>query len=106
MEVLTTKIYKDFNYISRYANFASYYHTLDDKYITARDRWISDTTAYTSYTAEVGDTYDLLALRYYNNPTYYWAICAFNRIQDPFEPLVPGTVLKIPTLSTITFNME
>ena len=106
MEVLTTKYYKQFDYISRYSAFPVYYHTLDNKYIVARDRWISDQTTFSNYIVEKGDTYDKLALRYYNNPSYYWVICAFNRIQDPFEAPVVGTTLKIPPLSSIQYPTE
>ena len=106
MDVLTTKYYKEFDYISRYSISPVYYHTLDDKYIVGRDKWISDTSSYTNYEVQPGDTYDTLALLNYNNPTYYWVICAFNRIQDPFEAPIPGTVLKIPSPSTIEFLTE
>lgn len=106
MDILTTKYYKQFDYVSRYSAFPIYYHTLDDKYIVGRDQWISDNTAYTLHTVEQGDTYDKLALLYYNNPTYYWVICAFNRIQDPFENPPIQTLLKIPSLSSISYPME
>ena len=103
MEALTNKQFKSYNYISRYSPFASYYHTLDNKYITATDNWIKDTSLYEVYSVQKGDTYDSLALRFYNNPTYYWLICAFNRILDPYEIPIPGSKLKIPSISNIEF---
>ena len=103
MEALTNKQFKSYNYISRYSPFASYYHRLDNKYITATDNWLDDTTLYQVYNIQRGDTYDSLALRFYNNPTYYWIICAFNRILDPFEIPTPGSILKIPSMSNLEF---
>lgn len=103
MDVLTHKQYKTYDYISRYSPSPIYYHTLDDKYIVGRDKWLRDDTIYTSHEVLKGDTYDSLALAYYNNPTYYWIICSFNRIHDPFEPPTEGTILKIPAISNILF---
>ena len=45
------------------------------------------------------DTYDTIALEFYNNPTYYWVICDYNRIIDPFTPPKAGTVLYLPSLN-------
>ena len=103
MDILTNKSYKSYDYISRYSLCPTYYHTLDDKFITGRARYLSDETIYTSYTVRKNDSYDKIALRYYNNPTYYWIICSFNRITDPFESPVPGSILKIPSISNIEF---
>ena len=103
MDILTHKQYKQYNYISRYSISPIYYHTLDNKYITGRDKWLDNTTLSHSYTTVKGDTYDTLALRYYNNPTYYWIICSYNRILDPFDAPKPGTILKIPVMSNLKF---
>lgn len=103
MSVLTDKRYVQFDYLSRYSGIPIYYHKDDDKYVAGTDRWISDNTLYSEYIIRRNDTYDLLALRYYNNPTLYWVICAFNRIADPFEPPVIGSKIKIPTLANIEF---
>ena len=40
----------------------------------------------------------MIALWFYNNPTYYWVICDFNRILDPLKKPEIGTVLYIPTM--------
>lgn len=103
MDVLTNKSYKSYDYISRYSLCPSYYHRLDNKHITGTARVLSDETIYSEYTVKKNDTYDRIALRYYNNPTYYWIICSFNQIADPFEQPVPGSKLKIPALSNIEF---
>ena len=67
--------------------------------------YIKNTTVYTSYEVQRGDTFDSIALEFYNNPTLYWIICSFNRIQDPFTELVEGQVLKIPSISNIEFDI-
>ncbi|MBO5712095.1 MAG: LysM peptidoglycan-binding domain-containing protein [Acholeplasmatales bacterium] len=104
MEILTNKQYKKYDYISRYSPMPIYYHNLDDKYITGIDKWLSNDTIYSEYIVQKGDTYDKLALRYYNNPTYYWIICSFNHIHDPFENPEPGSKLKIPSFSNLQFE--
>lgn len=103
MEVLTNKSYKDYNYVSRYSPSPYYYHILDDKYITGTAKQLSDKTVCFEYIVKRNDTYDKIALRYYNNPTFYWIICSFNRIADPFENPKPGSRLKIPSISAIEF---
>lgn len=103
MEILTNKAYRDFNYISRYSPSPYYYHILDDKYIVGTAKQLSDKTIYFEYTVQRNDTYDKIALRYYNNPTLYWIICSFNRIDDPFENPKVGSKLKIPSISDIEF---
>lgn len=106
MEVLKNKQYRNYNRLSRYANFPYYYNSLDDKYVVGITAYLKDTTSYSVHTVVAGDTYDSLALYYYNNPTYYWIICSFNRIQDPFiEPEI-GTTLRIPSISTIQFEQK
>lgn len=104
MEVLKDKSYRTYDKLSRYANFPYYYNTLDNKYVYATTAQLSENTPYTSYRVQRYDTYDSLALDFYNNPTYYWIICDFNRIQDPFIRPKEGTILKIPTLSTIQYG--
>ena len=104
MDVLTHKQYKQYNYTSRYAVSPIYYHTLDDKYLVGRDKWLKDDTLYQNYTVRKGDTYVSLALRFYNNPTYFWIICSYNRVLDPFEKPKVGSTIKIPSISNIEFE--
>ena len=104
MDVLTHREYKTYDYVSRYSVSPVYYHTLDNKYLVGRDKWLDNSTIYQSHTVRKGDTYDSLALYYYNNPTYYWIICSYNRVLDPFELPKEGTILKIPSLSNIQFE--
>ena len=103
MEVLKNKSYKQYDKISRYSPFPYYYHTKDDKYVYGKTSYLRDDTLYTTYTIKRGDTLDGLALEFYNNPTLFWIICSFNRIQDPFTQLKEGETIKIPSLSNIEF---
>lgn len=103
MEILTNKHYKDYNYISRYSINPIYYHRLDNKYIVATNLWLDDSVPYAEHIVRDTDTYDSLALFYYGNPTYFWIICDFNRISDPFESPSIGTKLKIPSISNLKY---
>lgn len=103
MSVLTGKSYKEYKKLSRYSSFPYYYHNVDNKYIYGKTAYLRDDTTYFIHIVSKGDTLDSLALTYYNNPTSYWIIASFNRIQDPFKPLVEGSTLKIPSISTIEF---
>ena len=104
MDVLKNKSYKSYKKLSRYSNFPYYYHTLDDKYVYGITAHLKNDTPYILHTVKKSDTLDSLALYYYNNPTYYWIICDFNRIQDPFIDLEEGQKIKIPSFSTIEFE--
>lgn len=103
MDVLVDKSYKDYLRLSRYNNFPYYYHLEDKKFVYGTTSQLNDTTSHIIHVVKRNDTYDSLALYYYGNPTYYWIICDFNHIQDPFEKPEIGTQLKIPTFSEIEF---
>lgn len=103
MDVLKDKQYKSYDRLSRYSNFPIYYNTLNNKYCSGTTTYLDDTTEYGLYNVVQNDTYDSISLYHYNNPTYYWIICNFNRIVDPFEKPKPGTTLKIPVISNIEF---
>lgn len=103
MATLINKSYKMYTGISRYNNFPYYYNTLDNKYIYGTTSNLRDDTPYSIHTVVQNDTLDSLALKYYNNPTYYWIIADFNRISDPYESLKIGTALKIPSFSAIEY---
>lgn len=104
MNILDSKQYKSYNYFSRYSNFPFYYNTLDKKYIYGTTSQLSQDTPYVIYKIKANDTLDSIALQYYNNPTLYWVLCDFNRIQDPFITLEEGETIKIPTLNGVTFK--
>ena len=104
MDVLINKSYKIFDKVSRYSNSPYYYHLLDNKYIYGFSKRLKTDTPYIIHTVQRSDTFDSLALYYYNNPTYFWIICDFNRINDPFIDLKEGSKIKIPSFSTIEFE--
>lgn len=104
MTVLTQKTYKNYDRISRYSSFPYYYNNLDSKYMYSTSLYLDNTTQYSNYKVARGDTYDSIALAMYNNPTYFWIICDFNRILDPFNPPKEDTTLKIPVISTLKYS--
>lgn len=104
MPKLINKSYKDYNKLSRYQNFPYYYNTITKKYQYGTITWLNKDTPFQYYIVQKNDTLDLISLRAYGTPIYYWIIASFNRIVDPFKSLKPGTKLKIPTKSTIEFE--
>lgn len=102
-DVLTDKQYKEYNKISRYSGIPYYYNTKDNKYVYGMGTNLNDTTPYKIHRVKEEDTLDSISLYYYNNPTYFWIIADFNRIQDPYIKLKVGMQLKIPTFSSIEF---
>lgn len=106
MAKLSNKTYKDYSYLSRYSIFPNYYNETDKKYQSGLTAYLSENTVYTLHTVRQGETLDTLALDYYNNPTLYWVICSFNRIQDPFIELRTGQKIKIPSIANIEFDVE
>ena len=98
MDILTNRTVKTSKYFSRYNGIYSYYNTLDKKYQLALKSWLKKDFDYTKYTVEKGDTWDWIALKFYNNPTYYWIICDANEIIDPMKQPEKGDVIVIPSL--------
>ena len=106
MDKLTNRFYKQYDYTSRYSPFPNYYNVSTGKHVAGITSYLSDTTPYTLHVVKRGDTFDSLALQYYNNPTLYWIICSFNRISDPYRALEENEKLKIPTISNIVFESD
>lgn len=103
MDLLINKQYKPYSYLSRYSSFPFYYHTIDNKYIYGTTSHLNKDIPYTLYKVLKNDTLDSIALYFYNNPTYFWVICDFNDIQDPYIELEEGQLLKIPSLSNVSY---
>lgn len=106
MSILVDKAYKSYKRLSRYQDFPYFYHTVDNKYIYGTTNNLDDTTTYVEYTVKPGDTLDFIALQNYNDPTKYWIIADFNRMQDPLLKLEVGMQLKIPSIGSIKFLEE
>lgn len=102
--ILVDKSYLDYSKISRYSNFPYYYNKTDGKYVSGTTNNLDSTTDFIYYIVEAGDSYDSIALRYYDSPLYYWIICDYNRIQDCFRKPEVGTKLKIPTFSSLKYE--
>lgn len=104
MDVLKDKQLRAYDRLSRYAGFPFYYNTLDNKYMYGTTNQLKTNTPYKMYKIKKNDTLDSIALQNYNDPTYYWIICDFNRIQNPFADLKVGGYLRLPILSSIEFK--
>jgi nucleoid-associated protein YgaU len=106
MSKIINKNYKSYDRISRYASFPYYYNKADNKYMYGLTTHLKKKNiSYVLHIVQDNDTLDSLALYYYNNPTYFWAIADFNNIQDPYIDLSVGMKLKIPTFSNIEFDI-
>lgn len=105
MNTLKNKTYYNFDYLSRYTTVPYYYDTLSDKEIYGIGTNLKTNTEYVTHTVKSNDTLHSLALKYYNNPTFWWIIAYFNDVQDSFRPLREKyTTLKIPSISSIEFG--
>lgn len=104
MDKLVNKKYASFDYISRYTSVPYYYDTVAKKEVYGVGQQMNQTTPYVSHKVKSEDTLDSLALKYYNNPTYWWVIAQFNSITDPFIQLRDKFVsIKIPSISQIEY---
>ena len=92
--------YRDFDYDSRYKNCRTIYNSdYDATYFELNEnRTIStdsDSTQYHLVEQTELNRLDIIANKYYGDPTLYWVIAMANEMLDPFI-LQPNTVLKIP----------
>lgn len=107
MDKLTNKRYNNFDYISRYTTVPYFYDTEKQSDIYGIGTQMSSKTAFVSHKVKPEDTLDSLALNYYNNPTYWWVIAYFNKINNPFIHLIEKfSIIKIPSISSIVFTDE
>jgi hypothetical protein len=59
-------------------------------------REIPGTSALLRITPTDSDRLDLLAWRFYRDPTRFWRICDASSRLDPFDVLAPGEPMPIP----------
>lgn len=105
MEKLINKQSYSFDYKSRYTGIPYYFDTTTQRETPGTVRQINFDTAYVLHVVQPEDSLDSLALEYYGNPTYWWAIAFFNKINDPFINLTfKYKTLKIPALYGIIFE--
>lgn len=105
MDVLIHKNYNTFDYISRYSGVPFYYHSEDKREVFGLSKNLLKNTPWVAHQVVQTDTLDALALKYYNNPSYWWVIAYFNDIEDSFMRLSDlYQILKIPTITAITFG--
>ena len=107
MEKLTNKRYNSYDYPCRYTGVPCFYDQETQTDLSGIGAQMSNQTAFVSHSVKPEDTLDSLALTYYNNPTYWWVIAYFNRINDPFIQLSKKfSILKIPSIASIVFKND
>ena len=105
MDTLKNKTYLSYDYVNRYSNTASYYDTLNQRELMGIGTNMLKVDSVYTHKVKQTDTLDSLALKYYNNPTYWWIIAYYNDIQDAFCNLITRySVLQIPNISSIQFG--
>ena len=105
MDTLKNKRYKDFDYTCRYTGIPYYYDTIAQKDVYGIVKPMLKKSAWVAHKVVQGDNLDALALKYYNNPTYWWIIAFFNDITDPFIELKDHfNIIRIPAISSIEFG--
>lgn len=105
MDILTNKRVNRFEYICRYTGVPYYYNTEDQRDIMGLGQNMLKDIPWVAHKVLPEDTWDSLALTYYNNPSYWWVIAYFNDVQDSLAPIEEKfKVVKIPSISEIRFG--
>ena len=105
MDSLKDKQWKEYSYTSRYTPFPFYYNVLDKKYIYGITKQLGKNINYVLHNLIDSDTVDSLALKYYGRPDYFWIICEFNDINDPYIRLIDKyESIRIPSISDIYYD--
>ena len=108
MDTLKNKQYLNYSYLSRMTSTPVYFDILTSKYTNGISVDLNKNTPSVTHKLKRGDTLDSLALKYYNNPTYWWIIAMFNNIQDAFIDNLKEQypLLQIPNIASIVFEKE
>lgn len=105
MDTLKNKNYATFNYLNRYTNVPYFFDTLSEKDIYGIGTNLKNNSEFVTHKVKSNDTLNSLALKYYNNPTFWWVIAYFNDVQDAFKPLIDKyATLKIPNIASVEFG--
>ena len=106
MDTLKNKNYITYNYLNRYTTVPYYYDTLRNMQVFGIGTNLNKNTESFLYVVGRNESLDSIALKYYNNPTFWWVIAYFNDLLDSLEPLEPGTTLRIPAIASIEFGAD
>ena len=107
MDTLRNKRFETYNYTCRYTTVPYYFDMLEQRDIYGIGSNMKKNIAFVSHKVKPTDTLDSLALKYYNNPTFWWIIAYFNDIQDAFRPLIDQfEIIQIPAIASIEFGDE
>lgn len=105
MDTLTNKRYLQYDYRCRYSDTPVYFDHNKNRDVSGIGLAFIKDIPYVSHRVVSSDTLDNLALKYYNNPTYWWVIAYFNDIQNSFEKLIDRfDIIKIPNISAVEFG--
>ena len=105
MDTLVNKKYLQYDYRCRYSDIPTFFDRNNNREVYGVGIPSIKDIPYVSHKVVSTDTLDSLALTYYNNPTYWWAIAYFNDIQDSFERLIDRfVIIKIPSISAVSFG--
>jgi nucleoid-associated protein YgaU len=105
MDTLRNKRFEAYDYVCRYTTVPYYYDTLGQRSVYGIGSNMLKNIAFTSHEVKETDTLDSLALKYYNNPSYWWVIAYFNDLQDAFVKLSDKLdVIQIPAIASIEFG--
>lgn len=100
------KNYTDYGLEVSYNNLSNFFEVIPfpegpmfnlHKVLTIANTDMIPINYFVEHTIEEGDMLPIISYKYYNTIDLWWIICKFNNITDPFEPLIGGQVLKIPT---------
>lgn len=93
-----------YNSVSRYSNVKTLY---DDKtgirYHVTTDRKDIATKSHDIYfkvDSKCENRLDIVSIKFYNYPTFWWSIAMANNIDDAFNVPI-GTILRIPPMTTL-----
>lgn len=56
---------------------------------------------FTTYTVAYGDTWPFISFKTLKSPNLWWMLLLANNIQNPLEPLVNGTQIRVPIDSVV-----
>jgi len=107
MDTLNKTGGKNYGYLSRYSGVNIYYDTLRDREVYGIIKDLRKDIPHVTHWLKQNETLDTLALKYYNNPTYWWIIAMYNDIPDALAPLMPRySTVQIPNLAGLSFSKE